>query len=906
MSVEQQNVVPLIDGFLGEDRETAEHALSGKVSPEALNVDYGRGTVLSRGGVKRWHGGRLLGGGIRVNSAQVVNGAASIAFMASDTAYDFAGDFTYQLMVTAHWTAVNGRKMVLRRSDGTYTTTPTTGVCLYLADVAGVYTWACAVGHTGGAALEVTGPVAAKGVAVRLGVSYEASTRTVKLWVNGTAYSGVLPGSETFQAGTGLGMTLGDASGSELRTWFVVDELRIYNDYDLGRMSGAAGAALRARELLSSEITAALLGYWKFNEDQASVWGGGPGMQYPDLGSENRVCSAYAGCYAGRGMVHGLTNAGRVTGLQGVLRERPMVEMLVGTPSDAYVLDLTSGGMTHLYALESAAPARWSGAHFDGWTLFVNGAGQNLRYRSDTGARLLSVQAPTNEATVAAAVSAGGSVNDGVHGYLFTWRDSVTGAESSVGLFTLDATTGAGNNTVTLSDLPTTDQIGVDQLRIYRTKAGGSVYYLLATKTPGTASHVDTAADSTLVTVLNEYTGHAGPSVYVLEHDERVWCLGQTGYETRALYSERGSAGAFYRNNYVYAGRNDGDRLVAGASLGSVLVLFKERSIWTVTGPPFAARRLVDGEGCVAGATVATSPMGVFYLGAGGVMLLGAGGAPENLSWATHGRFFASIEEADYPYCAGAWDPEGQRYFISVRVDGAQVTMVYESRTKAWSKWDLEAEAWCVGYPDGGAHTLFCGWRGYVSSLSDGLAEGVTLEGESLALGGTATGGTTTTIEDTGAAWPVGALAGLDVTVGGVTRRVWWNDEETLYVTVAFGAAVTAGAPYALGGMTAHWRSPRMLLNGDVGGEKSLGRVRAIFGAVDDADPAAVLRWKMEDAAEQTAAVDAGVRIADEDVDLEGLGREGYVGVRLVTGGKRLEVEAIGVTFEERVGYPGG
>lgn len=97
-----------------------------------------------------------------------------------------------------------------------------------------------------------------------------------------------------------------------------------------------------------------------------------------------------------------------------------------------------------------------------------------------------------------------------------------------------------------------------------------------------------------------------------------------------------------------------------------------------------------------------------------------------------------------------------------------------------------------------------------------------------------------------------------------------------------------------------------MLLNGDVGGEKALGRVRAIFGDVEDADPAAVLRWKMEDAAEQTVAVDAGVRLADEDVDLEGLGREGYVGVRLVTGGKRLEVEAIGVTFEERVGYPGG
>ena len=58
------------------------------------------------------------------------------------------------------------------------------------------------------------------------------------------------------------------------------------------------------------------------------------------------------------------------------------------------------------------------------------------------------------------------------------------------------ATTGGGNNTVNLSNIPVSSAPSVIAGKIYRTKAGGSTYWLLATIADNTTTtYTDTAAD---------------------------------------------------------------------------------------------------------------------------------------------------------------------------------------------------------------------------------------------------------------------------------------------------------------------------------------------------------------------------------------------------------------------------
>jgi trimeric autotransporter adhesin len=113
--------------------------------------------------------------------------------------------------------------------------------------------------------------------------------------------------------------------------------------------------------------------------------------------------------------------------------------------------------------------------------------------RSHIGYDIYPVPEPTS---LTAVVSAGGSVNTGLHGYYVTF---ITALGETRPRFLFGTTTTAGNNTVTLT-LPISSDPRVTGRKIYRTKAGSNYNeYLLATINDNvTTTFVDTAADSTL------------------------------------------------------------------------------------------------------------------------------------------------------------------------------------------------------------------------------------------------------------------------------------------------------------------------------------------------------------------------------------------------------------------------
>jgi hypothetical protein len=152
-----------------------------------------------------------------------------------------------------------------------------------------------------------------------------------------------------------------------------------------------------------------------------------------------------------------------------------------------------------------------------------------------------------------AVTSAGGSVNDGAHSYVvvYEWKDATGARHQSAPSPAVSATTGGGNNTVTLT-IPTlrlTAKAPVNvagaalaypranvSLAVYRTEAAGTEYFRVSSLTSltyndvtnDTVTYVDTASDATLV---------AGEPLYtfggVLEDVAAPACHGLTVHKNR-------------------------------------------------------------------------------------------------------------------------------------------------------------------------------------------------------------------------------------------------------------------------------------------------------------------------------------------------------------------------------------
>jgi hypothetical protein len=343
--------------------------------------------------------------------------------------------------------------------------------------------------------------------------------------------------------------------------------------------------------------------------------------------------------------------------------------------------------------------------------------------------------------------------------------------------------------------------------------------------------------------------------------------------------------------------------------VGGVPVVFKRRSIWTVTGTgpsTFGTQKVFAGVGCLAGATVSAGYDRIYFLGAGGISYLPlpfGGEAPVCLTKDLWPALFAGMTEPDWAYAAGGYDAVGRRYFLTVRLSGVYETLVWEEERGVLARWNLEAGCYAQMTPSGGALGMYAGWRGYLGLLESGLNEGVSLEGVAMGdVSGIATGGSVTTLEDTGASF--GALAGVDVVVvdgagNEYTGRVWWNTGTVLYFTVALGAAVENGWAYKLGPIEAVWRSARFTIGERWDDDFAVHEWNLLFesGGTDTA----LAFWSQSDAGvavEET--VDATARVVRRTGRVRG--KEAQVGFRSLSGERTWELAAFGAVVQGREG----
>ncbi len=123
--------------------------------------------------------------------------------------------------------------------------------------------------------------------------------------------------------------------------------------------------------------------------------------------------------------------------------------------------------------------------------------GGNILMKEGGNINFTSVTAP--DACVATLIAIGtGNIDNGTHKYKITFINDT--GETELGTVSNTVTVDASNKQVALSDIPISTSLGVTSRKIYRTKSGGSDYYLLTTIYDNTTtSYIDDIADINLL-----------------------------------------------------------------------------------------------------------------------------------------------------------------------------------------------------------------------------------------------------------------------------------------------------------------------------------------------------------------------------------------------------------------------
>lgn len=907
--VNGERVYPeLIQGFAGEQRTLPENILPPNVSPDGLNIDYRDGTVRKRRGISRLGTVPALLGGVRFN--RFFTGTAyGRGYARSATTLTLSASLqTYNFLVSASWVSVDGdvRCFFHQTSGGV-------GTGLWLKNDSGTYRWEARCEHSGGT-LAVTAVASASnavGSFTLIQLSFNTSTKTLTLVVDGVSASGTL-GANTYTQPASY-IYLAGVSTEDYDKQFIISQVRIWD--------GTVGALLASpyRDLTTAERTAALKVWWNMVSVSGSAMINvvtGPALNLFGISDDLSVGAVLNG--SSPDSVEGIVTKpmdSSGTRYTWARTRRALYYGVFGHPlSQCVALQGTDG--TGILG-GGARSFRGQLVQYQGYVVALNGVGENLAEDHQ-----LSYDAPvmSGALTVTAAGAASGSVNAGSHSYLFSIYNSTTGVESAVGT-QISTQTAAANDKFTIDFtsggfMPSRFYLGADKIRIYRTKAGGTVYYYVAEADIDATSYEDSAADSTLVTLRPTYVGYAAPSRFGFELNGSLWLGNQEDNESRLVYSEVNSLGGFYAENYIDVGLGDGDELTGGVAVGDRGVVFKRRSAWLVSGAgdSVSAQKLFPGVGCLQHATIAASHDAVYWLGDGGVyampLPLGSG-APVNLTLSGWREFFDELRSFDRETATGVWDAINERYILSFNMLTGKTVMVYCARRQAWARWGarfVDVNAFCATVDSDSTPVMLCGAGPWVGRFEEGLSDANYEEGTTPRLAGTVTGATSTTLVDSGASWGVDMFFGTYVTA--VTpdgtrlnpKFIIGNSATTLEVQT-WSETPAAGWTYMIGAIEAAWRTPLTGL-GRWDQKKNIDRVRVLNRVPSDEDEAAsAVTLYVEPDGETSRRETASHSMATEFQRYgvaAGLCRSVVVGVEDVSADQTFDIAGIGLSYLER------
>ena len=290
----------------------------------------------------------------------------------------------------------------------------------------------------------------------------------------------------------------------------------------------------------------------------------------------------------------------------------------------------TSGGAGNFTSILAGVTANrdWSFASYLDRCYIANGVDTMKRWDGTT-MRAAGYPAPASAPTVATGAA---GVLTGAYLYkVSAVYDSNTAHESSV-YATASATVNPSGQQVDLSAIPTVTN--ATSRNLYRTKAGGSIYYFLATIADNvTTTYSDNTADSSLSTTTAPVDNGVPPAgQFVLFWRGRMVVMKTAANLCRVYFSsitttEKSPGGGstshgadveiFPASHYIDVG-DDNAPITGGAIMQDQLVVFKEDQIWNISGDEaldFRTWRSQSSVGCIAPKTIVNMKGTLFFLG---------------------------------------------------------------------------------------------------------------------------------------------------------------------------------------------------------------------------------------------------------------------------------------------------
>jgi hypothetical protein len=470
-------------------------------------------------------------------------------------------------------------------------------------------------------------------------------------------------------------------------------------------------------------------------------------------------------------------------------------------------------------------------------------------FTNGTTSSELGRDAPTGASV--AAVS-GGGMPDGAYLYKFTFLSTSLGIESTQSA-QITATTSGSNNQITVT-LPSgiTDEIDTTwtHVRVYRSNAAGTVLFHHSDVTGTFTDNTSTVSASVPLPTDSAYIKLPGARAGA-SYLGRLWAVIEAE-PTNVYHSDVGFADRWAAAQSLRVGEQDGDPILGFLVASDRLFAFKRNATFILVGDStasFSWKNLNGAMGTAAGRALVNykgdayvyqdlQPPYVFR--GSGVVQIG-----ERVQDLVQG-FKQSVAEDSF---VAGFEPQTESIWFAVRQAGSSENdrvLVYFTRTRVWTLYDLEAT--CMGIVtnnSGEKRLLFGDSSGSLNWAENGVSDGS--PGGTLT-GAVQSGSSTTEVVTSGTL--ITAADGLDgfnctiIYANGTIETQTITSTTATHITLS--SALVAGAPalndtWFVGAVDAQWTG-KMGDGGDGFNHKAISTWSVALRANTTAQP---LRYRL-------------------------------------------------------------
>ncbi len=283
-------------------------------------------------------------------------------------------------------------------------------------------------------------------------------------------------------------------------------------------------------------------------------------------------------------------------------------------------------------------------------------------------------------------------------------------------------------------------------------------------------------------------------------------------------FSDSGNLDSYPVNNFIQINTNDGQNITGISEILDNLIIFKDESVWILTGEPLGAgnsttignlqlRQANSPVGCSAFRTICKVEQTIYFMHHTGLYAL-QNYSVQPISKKLLQTFKTGTNPGFLNLSWGIYNSLEQKYIVGYPSPASatpDVAIMYDIGEHQYALWDHVPGMCAVNYRFSGLlDTTLIGdpTKGNIYQMFQGSAD---IYGDN----GTATGGTTTTLTDASKNWPVNGLVDARIKItansGAGTVAVITANTATTVTFAVVSSAPAAGSTYTIGYYDSYW-----------------------------------------------------------------------------------------------------